>query len=584
MKKKIFSLGFIALLIALPFAVKAATSFDGMQSGNVIKLTEDVTLSKEYVINEGESLTIDLNGHTLTGPTDNYLVNNKGTVKIIDTGSNKGKINCPSNTSSCLRNLGTMEIDGITAESAFVTIKNDATSSEDKEGEHYGNLTVKNSTIISTRVRAATGDGYTGALQNWGTAKVDNTTITATDKDTAVFARSGSATNTDSTITISNSTLTGGWFVVHERDGNNQTTQTVNISDSTLTGQATATAYKGAVSNYSGNITVTTNKPSTSNVVVANSKPGTKITFDMDYSTVLAIPEGVTVIIPEGRVLTVKLNGVKVGDGKLELQGKMEGAGAYLENANAYYPTLQNAIKYGVSSKGTDTVKLLDNTKETSKIDVSQSKNITVDLNGYTVDGTSSVVIDKTGTLTIKDTSKDQTGKFNPTITNSGKLTIKGGAYQAIPTTNAGATTTVEGGTFPKEILDQVTVNENQTVTTNEDGTVTIAYKKADYSKVEEAIDKANKLNKNDYKNFSLVEDAINKVDWSKNITEQKEVDKYAEDILKAIDSLELKDKEDIKDEATNPKTSDSIILVAVIGGIAVIVAVTAFIVLKKKA
>ena len=46
MKKKIFSLGFIALLIALPFAVKAATSFDGMQSGNVIKLTEDVTLSK----------------------------------------------------------------------------------------------------------------------------------------------------------------------------------------------------------------------------------------------------------------------------------------------------------------------------------------------------------------------------------------------------------------------------------------------------------------------------------------------------------------------------------------------------------
>ena len=66
MKKKIFSLGFIALLIALPFAVKAATSFDGMQSGNVIKLTEDVTLSKTHEINEGESLTIDLNGHTLT--------------------------------------------------------------------------------------------------------------------------------------------------------------------------------------------------------------------------------------------------------------------------------------------------------------------------------------------------------------------------------------------------------------------------------------------------------------------------------------------------------------------------------------
>lgn len=577
MKKKIFSLGFIALLIALPFAVKAATSFDGMQSGNVIKLTEDVTLSKKHVINEGESLTIDLNGHTLTGPTDNYLVDNKGTVKIIDTGSNKGKISCPSNTSSCLRNLGTMEIDGITVESAFAAVKNDA------ENDYYGNLTVKNATLISTRT-GSTSVGFTGVLQNWGSAIVDNTTITATENEYAVFARSGSATNTDSTITISNSTLTGSYFVVQERDGSNQTTQTVNISNSTLNGQAKGNKSTGAISSYSGDITVTTNKPSVNNVVVANSKPGTKITFDMDYNTTLAIPEGVTVIIPEGRVLTVKLNGVKVGDGKLELQGKMEGAGAYLENANAYYPTLQNAIRYGVSSKGTDTVKLLDNTKETSKIDVNQSKNITVDLNGYTVDGTNSIIIANNGTLTIKDTSKGQTGKVNTTITNSGKLTIKGGTYQTIPTTNAGATTTVEGGTFPKEILDQVTVNENQTVTTNEDGTVTIAYKKADYDKVEEAIDKANKLNKNDYKNFSLVEDAINKVDWNKNITEQKEVDKYAEDILKAIDSLELKDKEDIKDEATNPKTSDSIILVAVIGGIAVIVAVTAFIILKKKA
>ena len=154
-------------------------------------------------------------------------------------------------------------------------------------------------------------------------------------------------------------------------------------------------------------------------------------------------------------------------------------------------------------------------TNEISSISISR-KEINIDLNGHTINSTKGISIANNSDITINDTSKDQTGKVNTTITNSGKLTIKGGTYQTIPTTNAGATTTVEGGTFPKEILDQVTVNENQTVTTNEDGTVTIAYKKADYDKVEEAIDKANKLNKNDYKNFSLVEDAINKVDWNK--------------------------------------------------------------------
>ena len=584
MKKKIFSLGFIALFITLPFAVKAATSFDGMQSGNVIKLTEDVTLSKRHVINEGESLTIDLNGHTLTGPTDDYLVDNRGTVKIIDTGSNKGKISCPSNTSSCLRNLGTMEVDGITAESAFATIKNDATSSKDEEGEHYGNLTVKNSTVISTHVGNSLDKeiGFTGAIQNWGNAKVDNTKVVA-EKDYAIFARSGASANKNSDITIKNSTITGLYFLGTERLNSTTTTQTVNISDSTITGKTSTGNNNGTVQSYSGEITAKTNHNNTNGSIIANSVKGTKVIIDVDYSSALIIPEGITVVIPKERTLTVGTGGVKIGNGQLDLKGEMKNANVYVESTNSYWTNLKNALNsVPLDSKGIN-VKLLADTNETSSISISR-KEINIDLNGHTINSTKGISIANSSDITINDTSKDQTGKVNTNIKNSGKLTIKGGTYQTIPTTNTGATTTVEGGTFPKEILDQVTVNEDQIVTTNEDGTVTIAYKKADYSKVEEAIDKANKLNKNDYKNFSLVEDAINKVDWNKNITEQKEVDQYAEDILKAIDSLELKDQEDIKDEATNPKTSDSIILVAVIGGVAVIVAVTAFIVLKKKA
>lgn len=51
---------------------------------------------------------------------------------------------------------------------------------------------------------------------------------------------------------------------------------------------------------------------------------------------------------------------------------------------------------------------------------------------------------------------------------------------------------------------------------------------KADYSRVDEAIEKADMLNKNDYKDFSLVEKAINAVVRDKNIVEQEEVDAMA--------------------------------------------------------
>ena len=67
-------------------------------------------------------------------------------------------------------------------------------------------------------------------------------------------------------------------------------------------------------------------------------------------------------------------------------------------------------------------------------------------------------------------------------------------------------------------------------------------YKDADYTKVNEAIAKANKLNKDDYKNFSAVDTAINAVDRNKNITEQSEVDAMAKAIEDAIADLQYKD------------------------------------------
>ena len=89
-----------------------------------------------------------------------------------------------------------------------------------------------------------------------------------------------------------------------------------------------------------------------------------------------------------------------------------------------------------------------------------------------------------------------------------------------------------------------------------EDAIAALQYKDADYTKVDEAIAKANALNKDDYKDFSAVESAINAVVRDKNITEQSEVDKMAKAIEDAIAALQYKDADYTKVDAAIAKAN----------------------------
>lgn len=71
---------------------------------------------------------------------------------------------------------------------------------------------------------------------------------------------------------------------------------------------------------------------------------------------------------------------------------------------------------------------------------------------------------------------------------------------------------------------------------------LSMTYAGADYTDVDAAIKRANSLNKDNYKDFSKVEDAINAVNRDKDITEQEVVNGYAKAINEAIDHLEYKD------------------------------------------
>ena len=103
---------------------------------------------------------------------------------------------------------------------------------------------------------------------------------------------------------------------------------------------------------------------------------------------------------------------------------------------------------------------------------------------------------------------------------------------------------------------DNITITADTATHTQ---TIAMTYLPADYSKVDAAIAKVNALNKDDYKDFSGVEAAVNAVVRDKNITEQTEVDAMAKAIEDAIAALEKKPAE-IKPEPrdNSPQTGDT--------------------------
>ena len=89
-----------------------------------------------------------------------------------------------------------------------------------------------------------------------------------------------------------------------------------------------------------------------------------------------------------------------------------------------------------------------------------------------------------------------------------------------------------------------------------EDAIAALQYKDADYTKVDAAISKANALKKDDYKDFSAVESAVNAVVRGKNITEQGEVDAMEQAIETALSALQYKDADYTKVDAAIAKAN----------------------------
>ena len=119
----------------------------------------------------------------------------------------------------------------------------------------------------------------------------------------------------------------------------------------------------------------------------------------------------------------------------------------------------------------------------------------------------------------------------------------------------------LEAGTYPVEVTadnckaytGNITITADPATHTQ---TIAMTYLPADYTKVDEAIDKAKALNKDNYKDFTAVEAAVNAVVRDKNITQQAEVDAMAKAIEDAIAALQYKAADYTKVEAALAKAN----------------------------
>ena len=119
----------------------------------------------------------------------------------------------------------------------------------------------------------------------------------------------------------------------------------------------------------------------------------------------------------------------------------------------------------------------------------------------------------------------------------------------------------LEAGTYPVEVTADNCKAYTGNITITADAathtqTVAMTYLPADYTKVDEAVAKANALNKDNYKDFTAVEAAVNAVVRDKNITEQSEVDAMAKAIEDAIAALQYKDADYTKVDAAIAKAN----------------------------
>ena len=382
--------------------------------------TEDVTINK--------NITLDLGGKTLTN-------------------TNAGK--------------ATISVTGGT-----VTVKNGNVIG----GTDYYNIEVtkdSNANLTLEGVTATAGNTGSSMIDNWGTMTITSGTYTGglnvvkSEEGSTLIINGGKFTldyapssgYTATILVYGDTTITGGEFIQNATPkwGNPQVVMTGLVEGYTAITKITGGSY--------------TNKKSGDNIFHGLGK-ATSDNFEVSGGTFnKSIPAG---YCADGFIPTKNADGT---------YGVKEGK--YVAKVGSKnYETLADAIRLAANG---NTITLLANVTE--NVEISKGKRVTLDLNGYTLNGgtgTAKAALTNYGTITIKDSSAAKTGTIkrddNGTvgetsyyvIRNQGTMTIESGTvinnsgYRKANSTGSmvgsslicngdcdeGGTLTIKGGTF----------------------------------------------------------------------------------------------------------------------------------------
>ena len=250
-------------------AVDAANNIKGTSEDEIeIDIVVDLAKNAKVVMDNTKNIVLDLNGYTLTNTVADYVIENQGKLKIIDsskTEETEGTGIIKSTTSNTLLNSGTGEL---TIKGG--TITTDVASKNIIDTKETSKVVIEDGAIVSSTVKGCNGIymyensqvvvnggtilGYESGIYNYGTGKiiVNGGKVTATDSRAIRNVKTG-------TVIVNNGVITGRSYGIYN-DSNGNVTMLGGEVNGVYNSSGTVIIENGSITkdltNRSGSVTI----------------------------------------------------------------------------------------------------------------------------------------------------------------------------------------------------------------------------------------------------------------------------------------------------------------------------------------
>lgn len=417
---------------------------DGIEGTGTVTLDQDYT--EDITIQQGQNITLNLNGKKLTNKTGHTITVEQGATLTIN---GVGTVDNVTHAKSALVNYGEVVLNnGVTLERS--SEKGTLSPYSDGGNSCYTILNDKGATMTINNATVKNSGGYSSAIRNGGDSECnDESHLTIKDGN---FSGGLNAVKNDECgiLTIDGGTFSNtSQYVIMNWNKATITNGTFSVKDS-----ADAVLFTAA---YHANRAVGELIVNNGTFTGKDSQKMVENHYGSSYTGTASITGGtfssdVSAYVAEGYVQN---------NGTVERLGETN---AVAKIGNTYYKTLADAVAAAQSGA---TVKLLANINGQTVIPA--DKNIVLDLNGKTMTHTGTTLYNS-GTLVVKDSSADKSGKIVSTgnvgigVNHNSTTTIEYANIQAqegavITGYATGATITIEDGVFTA--LDNAVVAGN---------------------------------------------------------------------------------------------------------------------------